>query len=214
MFLKTVSILRALVVGSVVILLAASASGSDGDYPSLLKRAEEMDRSLDFTELRLAYAASPDYEPYEPSDYADLLSTLRESLNANAFGDAAKHCETVLKVFYFDPKMHVLCSYANERIENDRAATMHEFAADGLFASIRGSGDGRSPETAYDVVTISEEYALIWIGGLQMAGQSLISVGGHSYDRMKVRNEETGDISVIYFRIDRITGWMSREISK
>ena len=182
--MQRLAMFRPATVCFILSLLGAGATPGGDDYPTLLRRAREMDPSLDFAALRLAYSASPGYAPYEPSSHAHRLRTVRDALNEEKFGEAVEPCEASVGEYFFDPKMHVLCSYANSRAGNDGASAMHEFAADGLLASVRSSGDGRSPETAYEVVTIAEEYALLWVDGQLLMEQGLMRHEGHSYDRM------------------------------
>ena len=64
----------------------------------------------------------------------------------------------------------------------------------GLMASVAASGDGKSPETAYKVIAVDEEYTFLNHIGAKLKSQAL--KGGH-YDEMAVN--WNGADTVIYF---------------
>src|SRR5690606_34167972 len=67
--------------------------------------------------------------------------------------------------------------------------------------SILASGDGKTPKTAYKVISIPEEYMTLWRLGLVVEEQSLVESDGRQYDAMRVKHRKTGEESVIYFDI-------------
>ncbi len=78
----------------------------------------------------------------------------------------------------------------------------HEFVLSGLIRSILQSGDGQSPETAFVVINVREEYILMELLGLTMQKQSVLESGGHIYDRLEVVDSETGEERELYFNVD------------
>jgi len=81
-------------------------------------------------------------------------------------------------------------------------AEFHRTVFRGLINSIRNSGDGKSPETAWVVITVHEEYVILRVLGFRPSQQSLLSQNGHSYDVMKVKNAEDGTEQTFYFNVD------------
>jgi hypothetical protein len=71
----------------------------------------------------------------------------------------------------------------------------------GLIDSIRSSGDGKSPATAWVVISVDEEYAVLRALEFKPSGQSLLRQNGHSYDVMKAKNDD-GTEQTFYFNVD------------
>lgn len=63
--------------------------------------------------------------------------------------------------------------------------------------SILSSGDGKTPETAYVTVSVSEEYDVLFLFGLEPTGQVLIP-GEVLVDELTATNEQ-GEEFTIYF---------------
>jgi uncharacterized phage-associated protein len=76
----------------------------------------------------------------------------------------------------------------------------HRKIADGLVASILKSGTGKSPETAYKVISISEEYMALLYLELSATEQSLIEENGRFYDLITAK-DLNGKTHEIYFDI-------------
>jgi len=86
------------------------------------------------------------------------------------------------------------------RGELEKIERKHRAMADGLVKSITDSGDGRTPETAFKVITISEEYMTMFYLGLEVRGQALVDAGGVSYDLL-MAVDEGGNEHQVYFDI-------------
>ena len=110
--------------------------------------------------------------------------------------------QTILKTTFVSIDAHVMSDIAYRQLGEPAKAEPHFRAARGLIGSIR-TGDGRSPETAWSVIAVWEEYSIMRILGLQPSQQSLIQTNGHSYDAMEVVDEK-GKTFTLYFLIDRV----------
>jgi len=84
----------------------------------------------------------------------------------------------------------------------------------GVLDSILRSGDGRKPETAFQVIALSEEYAVMHHLGLRVAGQSLIHVGEHSYDLLRGVDPQSSGQQEVYFNIDPLMRALDKEFSQ
>lgn len=91
-------------------------------------------------------------------------------------------------------------------------AGFHKFMAEGLLKSIKASVDGKSPEKAFEVISINEEYGLIRSLGLRPIGQALMEDKGRRYDAITVVDPKTNEESKIYFNIDKPFNWQSRKL--
>ena len=69
-----------------------------------------------------------------------------------------------------------------------------------LFSAITSTGDGKSPETAYHVISTTDEYGLMDMLGLSLKSQSLIERHGRSYDLMEFEENNFG-LKSLYFDV-------------
>jgi hypothetical protein len=91
-------------------------------------------------------------------------------------------------------------------------AAYHKFVFEGLLNSIRNSGDGKTVDTAFIVISTDEEYALFNYLGLRPQSQSLIKEKDHNYDRMVALDPRTNETVVYYFNIDKPFNWLGKSL--
>ncbi len=179
------------------------AVASTFGYAALIEKAENGVGDIDYTVLRLSYPQSPTYDPYGIM----AQGACDDALNAfqkNDCGSALARTDELLKTNYTIVAMHVVRGECLERA-GDSTRSAREFAiAKGLAQSELNSGDGKSPETAFHVVTLNEERFILTALGVNAPQQALISANGHSYDLMSGTYTKTGEPAGIYFLVDDI----------
>lgn len=79
----------------------------------------------------------------------------------------------------------------------------HRTSAEAIILSILASGDGKSEQTAYSVITISEEYMVVWYSGLSVKQQSPYTIGDKTFDILEVQDKD-GNTSRIFFDVSRL----------
>ncbi len=179
-------------------------------YQSLLAKLKKFDRPVDFKALRLAYTETPEYKPYEQKD--EERNAMFTALKAKEYEKALKSAQSILEHNYVDLDAHYVSQSSYRALNNPKEYAYHRTVFRGLLDSILNSGDGKSPQTAYLVINISEEYVVLGYLGYKFKRQSLISADGHRYDKMEVIQKESGDSSVIYFNVDLPMGWLSKSL--
>lgn len=141
-----------------------------------------------FARLRQLQTRVDSYKPYG-ADVEDHPLALLGNGNVDGALMLAKH---VLAMSYLDLEAHTAAARIAQKRGDKAAAAHHQYVLQGIFDSILKSGDGKTLETAYVVIAISEEYALMAHFGFQVAGQSLLNDdAGHSYDLIRGINLET-----------------------
>lgn len=180
----------------------------ESTYYSLFEKVKNFDKSVDFKTFRLLYAETSDYNPYD-GDY-EPRKAMYEAMKEKEHEKALKYARSILDKNYVDIDAHLICKSAYQKMNNSERYNFHQFVENGLINSILSSGDGKSPETAYLVINVKEEYAILNFLGFKLKRQSLRELNGHSYDEMEVINEETGETSVLYFNVDIPFGWLKR----
>ena len=81
---------------------------------------------------------------------------------------------------------------ADRELGDTGKADFHRAVLNGLIDSILKSGDGKSPKTAWVVISVHEEYVVLQVLGFKPSQQSLLHQDDHSYDEMKVKNAQDG----------------------
>jgi uncharacterized protein DUF4919 len=180
--------------------LKQSSSDAKKKYDALLDSAKKGEGAVDYKALRFAFFETPDYNPLTGMmNYRALWGLVMQQ----NWPEAAKQSEAVLAKNYVDINAHMVAHIAYRQQGNTEKAAHHRRWADGLIESIKASGDGKSPATAWEVISISEEYAVIRSMGVRATGQSLVNVGGHSYDAMKIVDPRTNTEMTLFFNVDK-----------
>lgn len=190
---------------------SAQAQEADSTYAAMVAQLRAGDTDLDYTALRLTYAETEAYSPYdiEPKKRVGRMFTAlfeeEDAALALAIADSA------LDAVYVDIDAHMVASIAHRRLENEAAADFHLAIADGLVGSIIDSGDGRDPDSPLVVINTTEEYALLRVSGLGSQGQSLTTCGGSPCDRLTVTVPDSDETFDLFFDVSRPMAWMNRE---
>jgi hypothetical protein len=204
-----------LVVASIVLasgLPAALPKNQAPDtYQALVARLKQGDITVDFRELRQAYAASPEY-----TDGPDLeeVKAMYTAFNRRDFPEALKHSQKLLADCYLDIDAHQVAFLANREMHVEEEAEFHHRIAHGLIQAIMQTGDGKSPETAWAVLSTHEEYIILQVLGLRPGSQSLTQVGKHSYDKLEPVDSKTQQPVTLYFNIDKPMEHLNKLFSK
>lgn len=169
-------------------------------YEAMLERAKKGEGEVDYRALRFAYYETPDFNPLSGMMvYRSLWSALGQS----NWAEAAKTAEAVLSKNYVDINAHMVAHVAYRQQGDEGRAKLHRRWADGLIASVKAGGDGKTPGTAWHVISTSEEYAVLRSMDMRPVGQALINADGHSYDEMTVVEPQTQAQVKVYFNVDK-----------
>jgi len=182
------------------LLLPLAAFGAPSEYATLLASLKAGNTAIDYGRLRLSYMESP--ERKKARDTSEPERAMVAALNAKDFPKALKAAETVLESEYINMDAHFVAFAANQEMGYKEKAEFHRAVFRGLVDSIRNSGDGKSTEKAWVVVSVHEEYVVLRVLGFQPSGQSLLNENGHAYDVMKVKNRDDGAEQTFYFNVD------------
>lgn len=186
----------------------AHAQPSAATYESLLMRARAGDSTVDYGALRLAYAARPGYDAYDTR--MDLRDPMIRNYRATQYDSALYYGEKILAANFVDIGAHAICGFASEQLNNTAGRDAHFAVRNALIRSILKTGDGLSAATAFTVIAISEEYAVLGALGLEMKKQALIQENGHAYDKMTVLDTQSGKDLTLYFNIDIPFGGLNK----
>lgn len=177
-------------------------------FEALLARVKASDPAVDFAELRRLYAASPAYTPLRDVDEPRL----REVMARRADRMTLDVARAILERNYLNVDAHLAAAAACEALADMACRLHHEYVARGILDSIGRSGDGRTLETAWVVISVPEEYAVAAVLGVRVIGQEVVRRDSRYYDRLTVRDPDTGAERELFFDIDLIYAATQRSL--
>lgn len=181
-------------------------------YEALLDKAKRTDAKVNFQALRLSYAETPMYNPYDPS--RDAQTAILKALREKQYQACLDHVDKALAKNYLDINVHFAAYRCHAELRNQDKAKHHKYMLDGLIKSILASGDGKAPATAYVVISTEEEYAILDAVGLRRVSQALVKENGHAYDLLVARDDRMQKDYRVYFNIDRQSEWLRKSLEK
>ena len=182
-----------------LLLPAASWAAPADDYAALVTAAKDGDPGVDYTVMRQTYTQTPGYDPFGKK--TDGL--MKDAQTAYL----AKDCKTALAKYKLAVALnftlsdaHALSADCMAQLGDKKGEAREEAIAQGLFGSIIASGDGRSPKTAFWVVSRHEEEAVFAIAGLSARGLTTLTTDRGPVDKFTATDEK-GKKSTLYFNV-------------
>ena len=183
----------------------ASSSSDENQQPTyetLLAKVLTGDLTIDFAAFRMAYTRSKDYVfPGTFLSRRDVFDFEALILKEKNYTKALKIAEKALAKNFADINAHFIAGLAFMVTGNEKAL-YHRTLFKKLLESIENSGSGKTLETAYVVISVQEEYALLDNQGYEVESQALIRQENHWYDLLSVINQRTKEKAEFYFQID------------
>lgn len=105
---------------------------------------------------------------------------------------------------------HIVAQISYQETGETERAEFHKSVAQGLLNSIKGKNDGKTMDTAFQVISINEEYGLLRSLELKPIKQELLKEKGHYFDALTVVDPKTNQQSVIYFNVDKVFSWKGK----
>ena len=164
--------------------------------------------AIDFVKFRYAYLKVRDRDRLAMP--TELREQLRQSMEAGNNEQALKLCEEIQRYDFTDIYSHVMRNYFLDVLEKD--SSFYKDYVNRLLRSIFESGDGRTPETAFHVIQIKEEYEILKFMGLTPHEQTTYDTGGHSFDVITCENRN-GEWVRIFFDITEHMEMLNRAFS-
>lgn len=172
-------------------------------YQNYLKELKSGNPEIDYLDLRNSFYDSG--EVLLAMQASDSIKIYRvkglEQLNNKKFPEAEASFKRSLQDNYTDSEIHFLLSFVHHLQGNKKEQNLHRLISEGLKKTILESGDGKTPETAYKVNMVTEEYALLRLMRAKTLKQTL-TTSTPVCDLMEV--EINGQKENIYFDITRV----------
>lgn len=187
-------------------VLSGNARAAELSYDDYVAQVKAGKLDIDYTAFRMAYVASPKYEPYGAARV--LMGQMKKAYTAGDCPAAMAHAKEIFEVNLVQIDAHFVTALCQRKAGNEEEARREHAMLMGLVRSVLGSGDGKSPETAF--VAIEEEYSVLAALSLTLVRQALVNHGGSAFDRMEAKKRDSDQTVTLYFNVDRPQAQLSR----
>ncbi len=189
------------------LLLAALPGQAANTYAALVAKAKA-GQPVDFTALRMAYAAIPDHEASDEALDKELEKSGYEFDRPDASKDkpacrkAIAETDKLLDAHYVSVHLHGLRMMCFQTLGDQAQAGREYRFVMGLYQSILAKGDGSSPDKAIFVVSRSEEELVLGLNGFEEdVSRETMERDGHHFDVLDQNSKLEGE-KKFYFRTD------------
>ena len=111
-----------------------SSTPDAGAYAQLVDRLKAGDRTVDFTELRMAFTQTPAYRGMMMGFYQPLWRTL----SSGDFEGALRVADNVLRQNYTEPNAHMVAARVYRELGHSEQVEFHQFVVDDLDDLLAG----------------------------------------------------------------------------
>lgn len=160
----------------------------------------------------MEYAKTKDYNPYDTRP-RDAVRKVSDLFAKHDFKGVIKEADLGLRFDKFDIDLLMAKAIAYRELKEPKQADTLREKWMAVADSILFNGDGRSFKTAWTVINVSEEYAVMSLLGCRVQRQSLEAHGNSQYDVLKVTRTESGRSLTFYFNIDAPMRRLHQEFS-
>jgi len=158
-----------------------------------------------YLDLRLEYSKSDDYNPYS-TDLLDIQESAHDFLADGEFELAIRETDRGLKTNRLNIRLLIIKAAALRGLhrvdEADNLRTMWMSLVDSILLN----GDGNSFDTAFQVISIDEEHALLDLFKLKQTAQMLAEHNGKHFDVIDAVGDDGVETSM-YFDIEIPIKW-------
>ncbi len=152
-----------------------------------------------FKDIKDLFVNSDYYNPYNTPIEIDDIKTLVEE---EKFDEAAKLIEKHYRNYFAEFHLHHYAMMAFRGVEREDLAQWHRKALLLMLYEIESTGDGKTVETAFKVISVREEYYYMDSTNILYKDQHLFSENGSSYDNFEVDINDNWDSRNIFFNLD------------
>lgn len=171
----------------------SSVSSKDAEYLALVDKAQKSDsKVVDWSQLRNAYVQTSFYDPYGGAQ-AIWYSLQRAGMVvvASPTEENVRAYQTLLNKHFAHYRAHLQAiDLWNKTKTSAVNKSLHENAFREILRSIRLTGDGKTPETAFRVIDPAEESMILKTFHYRLTGQEFRQNNGQFWDVLKYINPQ------------------------
>jgi hypothetical protein len=132
---------------------------------------------------------------------------MRELMQKSKYAEIIDIAKKMLSIDYTDMEAHKILQQTYKIVGDTANRNRHHDIEFGLLNSIVKKGDGKTCQTAWPVIQVTEEYFILDMLGATLLKQTLDNAGG-SCDKMEVQTE--GEKKTYCFEISKVFEWYKK----
>jgi len=173
------------------------------EYSITVKNLELGKSDIDYKKFRESFIESEQFKIANRKfqDLSDLKKEMYSQMANSNFDSIVSISKNMLSIDYTNMTAHKILRQTYQILGDTINAKKYKEIQFGLLKSIVNNGDGKSCETAWPVIQISEEYYILEMLDAKLLKQSIDNNGGIC-DKMEV--DINGDKVTYYFEISKI----------
>ena len=183
----------------------------DDKYSKLVRQLEAGETNINYRDFRSSFLESEQFKVAgEKTAVLDSLrKTMHELMKKAKYADIVATAKKMLSIDYTDIEAHKILQQTYKILGDAANQQKYHDIEFGLLNSIVKNGDGKTCQTAWPVIQVTEEYFILEMLGATLLKQSIDSNG--PCDRMEVHGDEGK--KVYYFEISKVfKGYNARGI--
>lgn len=178
------------------------------DFWELAKTAAAKPTQADFAALRTAYVES---DAYRPAKHIMQSKLMQITDRAQGFEEVAATCQDILTGNPMDLEARLMLAFAQEKLGENAAAANSTAFANAMLDAILATGDGKSMDTAFQVVAEAEVWTIMKVFEMRTAGHTRHQATDHTID---VFTGKIGEREVeMFFNVTRYVNAINELIS-
>jgi len=187
--------------------------GHNDKYSKLVEKLEAGQTNINYREFRESFLESEQFKVVstQKPDLGTLRQAMHELMKKSKYAEVIDVAKKMLSIDYTDMEAHKILQQTY-KIQGDalNRNKYHDIEF-GLLNSIVKGGDGKTCQTSWSVIQVTEEYFILDMIGAKVLKQSIDNTGGLC-DKMEVETERGKE--VYYFDVSKVfQGYKKRGIN-
>jgi len=176
----------------------------NNDYSKTVKLLEKGKTDIDYSKFRNDFLFSSQFRiaKEKRNEISKALKKILKNIDKSDYDKVIIEAEKILDIDYTNMKAHKYLRQTYKILNDTINSKKHKKIQFGLLRSILGSNDGKTCDSAWNVIQISEEYFILEMLGVKLLTQQIES-GENFCDKMETENDN-GDKKIYFFNIEKI----------
>lgn len=173
-------------------------------YSDFVQQLETGNTDIDYAAFRNSFLDSKQFniKSERRKEYDSLKKEVYKAIEKSDYQELIKLTKAILSIDYTSMFAQKYLQQTYQILGDTLNKNKYHDIEFGLLYSIVNSGDGKTCETAWQVVQIEEEYFILTVLGADLQEQSISKSKKNICDKMKVKTDD-GD-TVYYFGVNKV----------
>lgn len=173
-------------------------------YTALLMRTLDGDTTVDFSRMRFWFTQTKKYDPFALAGAAKLIGfrdSMYQAYTAKNWRVVRDFAGKILQREFCDIDAQSLASTSNLQLGDTVLSRVQGWTAHKLLESIKSSGDGLSPSTAYKLISVAEQRPFLAYLGYTSKNVESVVIDSRTLDKVTARKTDSKKESEIWFDV-------------